>query len=663
MTESHQAQAARPATSESAHPARRSFAPARFDVLLVALFGVLVPLALALGGPSADRWLRIIAAIAIVVPLLWRSRAPVVVLVVVTGIAVTAFAVLEGFRTPNFEYLWIPVLIALGAVAARRPLWVSLLALVATYAAVVMSMLLGWPYIGDMGWTLTLPAVLCAVAWVLGYSAHAIRSRLDRLEAERQHSQAALRVERDAIASGVEVAIERAVRRMRSEVDAARVAISADATATAAALSAVEAEGAAAMQELRRVVRQLDSDPALSRDTSSGAPADTRRSRLRRRFRGVGYADLAVALLAIAATIALTTVLSGGSLVAALVFSPALILLVWRNQFPVLVFALIAAAYAFVVLLLHGGDFVWDNWLPVVGLLVALAAVAGGTRMWLSLPVALFTWAYLSLAALAYPAVIVENVATYALLIAVVWVAGFFGGRRRRRITQLEREREAAARRVRREHAELAHDLHDLIGHSITIMVLQAAGARRILSQDRARAAAALDAIDAAGADALHELDQLVVLLRSSPESSATRTSAPQAGLAQIDALVDRTRSATRTVELQVRGIPSSLSPDVEATAFAVVRESLANAEKHAGEDTRVSLELTWASESLSIHVDNTFDPQAADVASNLSGGYGLASLRERVHNVGGELTWAARQGDFSVSATFPLMTSLHRQA
>jgi signal transduction histidine kinase len=630
-------------------------------VFLAAAFGILIPVAVAMGGPSADRWLRILAAIVIVMPLLWRSRAPVVVLAVVTGLAISAFAVLEVFRTPNIEYLWIPVLIALGAVAARRPLWVSLLALVVSYAAIVTSLFLGWPGIVDVGWALTLPTILCAVAWVLGVSAHAIRSRVDRLENERQLAQDAVREERDEIASGVEVVIEGAVRRMRSEAAAARRTIPSDAAATAAALSTVEAEGVHAMQELRQLVRRLDADTAEVRAASSGNVTESLRGRTRQQLLGFRASDLTVTLLAIAATIALTTVLSGGSLIAALVFVPALILLVWRNQFPIVVFALIAAAYACVVLLLHRGDFVWDNWLAVVGLLVALAAVAGGTRIWVSIPLAVFTLGYLSLAALAYPAVIVENVATYSLFVAVVWVVGFLGGRRRRRISQLEREREEAALRVRREHAELAHNLHDLIGHSITIMVLQAAGGRRIFSQDRGRAAAALDAIDAAGADALQELDQLVVLLRSTPESSVAQTLSP-AGLAEIDALVRRTRSAMRTVELQVRGVPSSLSADVDVMAFAVVREALANAEKHAGEETKIGLELAWEADTLSIHITNTFDPAAPDASSSLSGGYGLTSLRARVHNVGGELTWAARQGDFSVSASFPLRTSLRAQ-
>jgi signal transduction histidine kinase len=328
--------------------------------------------------------------------------------------------------------------------------------------------------------------------------------------------------------------------------------------------------------------------------------------------------------------------------------------LLWRNRFPVVVFAAIAAAYAIVVVLFHGGDFVWDNWLPAVGLLVALAAVAGGTRVWLSLPLAVFTWAYLSLAALVYPPVLIENLTIYALFVAAVWLAGFFGGKKRRRIAQLEREREIAALTVRREHAELAHDLHDLIGHSITIMVLQAAGARRILAQDRSRAAAALDAIDAAGADALRELDQLVEVLRSTPELSGARAPAPPAGLAEIDSVVERTRSATRTVDLQVRGDPSPLPSDVDATAFAVIREALANAEKHAGDETHISIVLSWQTDAVSIHVTNTFDQNAPDAASNLSGGYGLTSLQERVHDVGGELTWAAGNGEFSVHARFP---------
>lgn len=651
MTQPPQAQVAQPTVVARAE-CSRSFAPAPFDVLLVVLLGVGLPIALALSASSADKWVQVLAGGGVVAPLLWRSRAPVAVLAVEIGIAAGVFAALGGLRGPNAEYLWVPMLFALGAVAARCAIWISLLGLLASYVAVVLSVILAWPQ-SELGWTLISTAFLCTIAWMIGVFARTIRLRVDRLELERQRSQADLRVERQKIASDVEAVIEPAVRRIRSHAGAARRSISADPAATVGALSAVEADGVEAMQELQRLVRRLDAERAV--EVRPELAPLTLGARVRRRILSIDAADLIVTLLAVVATIVLTIVADGGLTLPAVVFLPALIVLVWRNQFPVVVFALIFVSYAGVVVLFHGGDFVWDDWFHVVGLLVALASAAGNTRVWLSVPLALITWASLSMAALLYPYVLVENVTSYGLFVAVVWTAGYLGGRRRRRLRQLQRDREAAARQVRREHAELARDLHDLIGHSITIMVLQAAGARRILAQDPVRATAALDAIDGACVDALSELDQLVGLLQATPESLALRTPMRPAGLADIDEVIEHARSGVREVEMLVHGDPSPLPPETDATAFAVVRQAIANAEKHGGGSTRIALEFEWGRDSVVITVTNSFDSDTRMPATNLSGGYGLASLRDRVRGVGGDLTWAAHQESFSVRADFPI--------
>lgn len=628
----------------------RSLVPTSFDVLLVALLGPVLVLAMVTGVRPSDRLLCILAAIITVLPLLWRSHAPVLVLVIVTGIDLGISAVVEGFRVPNIEYLWLPPLIALGAVAARRPLLVSILAMIAAFGAMAASIFMAFPG-ADVGWTLTLPALLCGAAWVLGSSAHAIRSRIDRLEAERKGAESAVRVERDAIASGIEVAVGRAVRRMKSDTELARRSISTDAAATSDALERVEAEGVTAMHELRQFVRRLDAETKAV----AHAPTTPRHARgiSHEWLPGVQRSDLVVVILAIIATVALTTLLGGGLTLATAMFAPALVALLWRHRFPLLVFLFIAGAYAIVVVLFHDGDFAWDSWLPVIGLLTALAAVAGGTPVWVSIPTALAAWAYQSLAALAYPSVFFENVVSYGLLVAAVWLVGFFGGRRRRRLAQLQRDRDEDARRMEHENAELAHDLHDLIGHSVTVMVLQAAGARRILPQNRARAESALDVIDAAGADALRELDQLVELLRVTA-GTPRGTAGAARGLAAIGELVERNSAAVHEIVLRTHGTPTALAADVDATAYEVIREAIANAEKHAGEETRITVDLTWDTDAARIVVVNT-DEASPTPARDLSGGYGLTSLRKRVEAVGGVLTWEAGDDHFRVAADLPL--------
>lgn len=641
-------------TADAAQTSTRSLAPAPFDVALTALLGPVIVLALATGARPSDRLLCIVAAIVVVLPLLWRTRAPIVVLTIVGGTAFAVMSFIDGARVPNIEYLWLPTLIALGAVAARRRLWMSAVALGCSYVAVTTAVFFSFPAT-DAGWTLTVSALLCGIAWILGVSAHAIRSRIERIEAERERSQTALRVERGVIASGIEAVIQQAVRRMRSDADAARRTIADDAVATTAALERIEADGVTAMQELRRVVRRLDVEAEPGRRERGESQPQTDHGAVRRRLLAVSRSDLVIVVLVIVATVAFTTFLGGGLTVAVLVFAPVLVTLLWRHQFPVLVFLLIAAAYAIVVVLYHGGDFAWDSWIPVIGLLTALAAVAGTTPIWLSIPIALAAWAYVSLAALVYPAVLVENVATYGLLVATVWLVGYFGGRRRRRLAQLQRDRDADALRVERQHAQLAHDLHDLIGHSITVMVLQAAGARRILPQNRERAASALDVIDAAGNDALRELDQLVTLLRSAA-GSPSGVAAPRAsGLADLPELVERARVGVREIVLRTHGTASTLSAERGAAAYEVVRDAIANAEKHAGGDTRITIDTTWGTGGVRIVVVNTRDADDPDPEHRLSGGYGLQSLRQRVQAVGGELTWDAGSEHFRLEAQIPV--------
>jgi signal transduction histidine kinase len=110
-----------------------------------------------------------------------------------------------------------------------------------------------------------------------------------------------------------------------------------------------------------------------------------------------------------------------------------------------------------------------------------------------------------------------------------------------------------------------------------------------------------------------------------------------------------------RTIGLRTRGIPSVLTPEVDATAFEVAREALTNAEKHAGADTRITVDLQWNTDAVRIDVVNTHETGAPDAAPDLSGGYGLQSLRKRVQEVGGELTWAASPDAFRVNASFPI--------
>jgi signal transduction histidine kinase len=273
--------------------------------------------------------------------------------------------------------------------------------------------------------------------------------------------------------------------------------------------------------------------------------------------------------------------------------------------------------------------------------------------LWISLPVLVVAWGYLAVPALAYPAVLAQNIATDVLVVVTVWAAGAYAGRRRRQIEGLERRQGAAAHAVTQERARLAYELHDVIGHAITIMVVQAAGAARIMDRDPERARTALSAVERAGADAVEELAQLVHVL-SGAGAASSRASEVTRGLADAGALVSQAREALGRVGFDVQGTPSRLEPSVDLAAYCVIREALGNAVKHDGPDAAVDVVLTWEPDRVGIRVTSRRGGDEAPHSAGLSTGHGLAGVRERVRVAGGEIAWSAHGDVFVVTASLP---------
>jgi signal transduction histidine kinase len=243
-----------------------------------------------------------------------------------------------------------------------------------------------------------------------------------------------------------------------------------------------------------------------------------------------------------------------------------------------------------------------------------------------------------------------------ALSVVAVWLFGYALRGRARRIAGLEdetarlaREREERARAaVTAERARIARDLHDVVAHNVSVMVVQAAAAEEMLSLDPERARAPLLAIQETGTQALTEMRRLLGIMRAADEQ---RTLGREPGLASLEALAVEFRDAGLPVELTVEGDRRQLPSGVDLAAYRVVEEALTNALKHArGSQTRVAVR----------HIDGAIELEVTDdgpgPADGDGGGHGLIGMRERAALYGGTVEAGGRDGGgFVVRARLPL--------
>jgi signal transduction histidine kinase len=219
------------------------------------------------------------------------------------------------------------------------------------------------------------------------------------------------------------------------------------------------------------------------------------------------------------------------------------------------------------------------------------------------------------------------------------------------RAEQLSREQQLVAQvAAAAERTRIARELHDIVVHSVGVMVIQA-GAARMVGGQPPRAQEALRAVEETGREALNELRRLLGLLTAGEEDAELT---PQPGLEQLDALVARVRSAGLPVELEVKGRRRPLPAGLDLTAYRVVQEALTNALKHsAGSATRVGVDFGEA--ELRLEVVDTGPPAGAPGLA-AAGGHGLIGMRARVTMYGGELeAGPQRDGGFAVRVRLPL--------
>lgn len=232
----------------------------------------------------------------------------------------------------------------------------------------------------------------------------------------------------------------------------------------------------------------------------------------------------------------------------------------------------------------------------------------------------------------------------------------------RQRTGELEREREhSAIQAVSLERLRIARELHDVVAHHVSVMGVQAAAARRVLSKNPAKASESLTAIESSARDAVGELHSLVHALRDSSESHRPQTHGPQnhgpdgaastVGLHQLDSLLAETRAGGLEVRQGTTGAERPLAPTVELAAYRVVQEALTNCRKHAGLHCTVDVMLRYRRDDLEVDVSD----DGIGSGSSPGQGFGLIGMRERAAAVGGRIEVGPKpRGGFRVRAHLP---------
>jgi signal transduction histidine kinase len=241
-----------------------------------------------------------------------------------------------------------------------------------------------------------------------------------------------------------------------------------------------------------------------------------------------------------------------------------------------------------------------------------------------------------------------DAVIFYTLLLSTPWAAGRAVRQRRLNDRELEQEKTRAAAAIVDERARIARELHDVVAHSISVMVLQARGGRRVLESDPADARDAFANIEQTGQQALDEMRRLLGMLRRGDEEVSL---APQPSLKELGALVEQVRAAGLPVQVAIEGEPRDLPPGVDLSAFRIVQEALTNALRHAG-PARARVVLRYLADDLELEISD----DGRGTGDESGSGYGLVGMRERVDVYGGELQAGRRPGGgYALRVRLPL--------
>jgi len=363
---------------------------------------------------------------------------------------------------------------------------------------------------------------------------------------------------------------------------------------------------------------------------------------------------------------AVTSVMLGAGSGDAVVFGFLLsVPLAWRRRAP------LAAAAVVIALGLAQLVLVSTNLLPAdLAALVIVYSLAAYAPRWASRAGLVIGLGAACLAALRYysglyePQSLVFMAGAIGVTVIAAWALGdlrrarvqqLAGLEERARLLELERDQEMRLAATA-ERARIAREMHDVVAHSLSVVIAQADGGRYAGQADPAAATGALEAISATGRQALTDMRSLLGVLRE----DGVQEYAPQPDVAAVDQLVADVRASGLDVDLIVEGTPVPMPAGPQLAAYRIVQESLTNVLKHAGPASRAWVRLQWRPDALEIAVLDDGRGAAAAVADPdgpvLPGsGHGLLGMRERAELHGGRLTAAPRHGGgFGVHAVLP---------
>jgi len=329
----------------------------------------------------------------------------------------------------------------------------------------------------------------------------------------------------------------------------------------------------------------------------------------------------------------------------------------WRRSLPLLVTPFMAAVVVWQQAL--GGDLTENAVTPIVTLPLAVYSMA----VLLERRRAIFTFV-LSLALVWIDVILDDSHGLDDFIFTLVLIGGpFLVGRilnarvelareLREKAARLEREQQERSRlAVAEERARIAREMHDVVAHNLSVMVVQSSAARRMIDRNPERASEALASVEHTGREALAEMRRMLDMLRGDDEELET---APQPSMDELDALIDRAREAGLDVDLEVEGERRRVQSSVDLSCFRIVQEALSNTIKHA-DAAHAHVRLRYG--DAEVEVDVTDDGRGVRPSGSTNGkGHGLVGMRERVAMLGGRLEAGYRaNGGFEVRATLPL--------
>lgn len=307
----------------------------------------------------------------------------------------------------------------------------------------------------------------------------------------------------------------------------------------------------------------------------------------------------------------------------------------------------------------------------IVGVLVAVWSLAVERRRQISLPAAIGAGTTCAGLAAGYAAG-ADRLSSLSLVVSLVcaaWALGAYGRARRQVVAALREKADRleadrarhAERAVADERARINRDMHDGLGHSLSVIVVQADAARSVLSKDPQRSAAAMEQVSRLAREALAEMRAMVRAERQRNPGDDGQVR----DLSRLGALLDVARGGGTEVDVTVDGDLSLLPPGVSAAGFRVVQESLTNVRKHAGAGAHASVVLVVGGDGLQVSVTSSAGGGGRAAPAYPGGdpapGTGLIAMRERVDLLGGSLRYGPRaDGGFTVAAAIPLPVTTH---